>query len=291
MKKILAFVLMLLALNAPAHARDDSDRFDDYLFLNYGPPSVSEICQNTPTSPDEFLRLAKDGNPQAQKDLGCLYHDGRGVTKDPAQAKEWFIKSADQGNADAQFILWFWFLSPENISEGMKWLRKAYDQGHALAEVTLGFSYLKGFGVEKNEGEGRRLLLNQAEKGNFYAQNILGGSYWSPAFWSSNSETVKWLRMVADQGFAPAEFNMGFLYCRGYGVKKDIDEAIKWYKKSADHGYFNAQMRLGYLYEKGDGVPRDEEEAIRWYRLAAEGNHQAPEKALALRALRRLYAQ
>lgn len=42
------------------------------------------------------------GSPEAQFHLGYLYHTGRGVAQDHAEAAKWYRKAADQGLAGAQ---------------------------------------------------------------------------------------------------------------------------------------------------------------------------------------------
>ncbi len=68
--------------------------------------------------------------------------------------------------------------------------------------------------------------------------------------------------------------NIGILYNKGLGVKKDNKQAEAWYLKSANLGYANAQFNLGNLYFNGDdGIKQDLTEAARWYTAAARGNH------------------
>ena len=69
------------------------------------------------------------------------------------------------------------------------------------------------------------------------------------------------------------------MYHLGEGLKQNYTETLKWYKLAADQGYAPAQSNLGYLYENGEGVPRDYAGALKWYRLAAEqGEEDAAEK-------------
>src|SRR6185295_14898707 len=78
---------------------------------------------------------------------------------------------------------------------------------------------------------------------------------------------------LAEQGLAPAQFNLGVMYRHGEGVPQDIQEAVKWYLKSAEQGYAPAQFNLGVMYRHGEGVPQDAREAVKWYRRAAEQGH------------------
>lgn len=46
--------------------------------------------------------------------------------------------------------------------------------------------------------------------------------------------------------------------------------AANLYLLAAEQGYVSAQYNLGYMYDKGYGVEQDYREAEKWYRLAAE---------------------
>ncbi|MFZ1640333.1 MAG: tetratricopeptide repeat protein [Candidatus Contendobacter sp.] len=85
-----------------------------------------------------------------------------------------------------------------------------------------------------------------------------------------HAAALKWYRKAADQGYAPAQINLGSMYAEGEGVPRDLQEALKWYHKAADQGDASAEFSLGMLYEQGEGVPQDFEEALRWYRKAAD---------------------
>ena len=52
-----------------------------------------------------MLKSAEQGNAEAQYNLGLMYYNGEDVEKDFPTAKYWFEKSAEQGNAEAQYKL------------------------------------------------------------------------------------------------------------------------------------------------------------------------------------------
>ena len=60
-------------------------------------------------------------------------------------------------------------------------------------------------------------------------------------------QAVYWYRKAAEQGFAPAQSNLGYLYANGYGVEKDIVQAVYWYRKAAEQGDTRAKAALDYL--------------------------------------------
>ena len=54
-----------------------------------------------------YCKAAEQGRPIAQLNLGNCYHDGKGILQDYNKAYEYYKKSAEQGNADAQTKLGF----------------------------------------------------------------------------------------------------------------------------------------------------------------------------------------
>jgi TPR repeat protein len=66
-------------------------------------------------------------------DLGHAYECGRGVPKDEEQAVFWYRKAADQGDADAQFMLAVMYMDGRGVThdpeEVIFWFSKSADQG------------------------------------------------------------------------------------------------------------------------------------------------------------------
>jgi len=80
---------------------------------------------------------------------------------------------------------------------------------------------------------------------------------------------VKWFRLAADQGDAPAQFNLGVMYAEGQGVPQDNAQAAEWYRLAADHNHAQAQYNLGLWYAQGEGGSQDYVSAHMWFNLAA----------------------
>jgi S1-C subfamily serine protease len=62
-------------------------------------------------------------------------------------------------------------------------------------------------------------------------------------------------RSIAEQGYAPAQYELAMLYHYGYGVSKDYKAAIRWYRKAANQGHRISQNMLAALAE-GNQPPR-----------------------------------
>ena len=99
------------------------------------------------------------------------------------------------------------------------------------------------------------------------AQFELGDKYYDA---KNYEQAVYWFRKAAEQRYADAQFNLGWMYEYGQGVKQDYGEAVKWYRLAAEQGHAPAQYNLGLMYEYGKGVKKDYSEALKWYRKAAE---------------------
>lgn len=63
------------------------------LFLAVAMLSLSAMAANF----SQTQRLANQGIPAAQHNLGVMYYEGKGVRQDYAKAKEWVGKSCDNG--------------------------------------------------------------------------------------------------------------------------------------------------------------------------------------------------
>jgi uncharacterized protein len=73
---------------------------------------------------------------------------------------------------------------------------------------------------------------------------------------------------LAEQGYAGAQFQLGFMYRNGWGAPKDYAEALKWLRRAAAQGDRHAQSNLGFMYRDGEGVQKDYVQAYMWFNLA-----------------------
>ncbi len=96
----------------------------------------------------EWLPLAELGDVRAQNELGKMYSEGLGTSKNEFEAVKWWRKAALQGYAGAQYNLGLAFENgrgvTKDLAEAVKWYRKAADQGRPLAQYNLGSMYAGG---------------------------------------------------------------------------------------------------------------------------------------------------
>jgi uncharacterized protein len=186
--------------------------------------------------------LAERGDPGAQVAIGAMHAQGLGVPLDLETAREWFLKSARQGNEKARSNLLYMadqFLYPEGAE------RRCRD---ALAIITE----LATLGYQRAYTAAGNLLYEGCDE--------------VP---SDPAAGVSWWREAAAFGDPVAQTNLAVAYASGTGIDKDYRLALEWYRKAAEQGHAPGQYGLGVMYEYGDGVEPDLAEARRWYELAA----------------------
>ena len=58
-------------------------------------------------------------------------------------------------------------------------------------------------------------------------------------------------RLLAEQGNASAQSNLGLMYYNGQGVPQDYAAAAAWYRKAAEQGNAGGQFNLALMYFTG----------------------------------------
>src|SRR5205807_2141252 len=120
-------------------------------------------------------------------------------------------------------------------------------------------------------------VQKKAQANDAIAQTILASCYdLGRNVAASRKENIRWLTLAANQGYAPAESDLGRIYLYGSGIPSDYPQALLWEKKAARQGEPEAQRDLAFMYEQGFGVEANPQEAMAWNRKAAEqGERQA----------------
>lgn len=96
-----------------------------------------------------------------------------------------------------------------------------------------------------------------------------GGEYTLGDLASGTLSLQRWM-VPAEQGDAEAQYYVARIHANGMdNVDVNYQEAARWYQLAADQGYAEAKQELGYLYERGLGVPKDELKALNLQREAS----------------------
>ncbi|MCF8088247.1 MAG: SUMF1/EgtB/PvdO family nonheme iron enzyme [Desulfotignum sp.] len=196
---------------------------------------------------EDTLLEAKQGETDAQYNLGVMYAKGQGVEQDYKQGVNWWTKAAEQGHARAQNNLGLMYAKGQGVQKDYKqvvnWWTKAAEQGHTAAQYNLGVMYAKGQGVQQD-----------------YKQ------------------VINWWTKAAEQGHTDAQYNLGVMYAKGQGVQQDYKQVINWLTKAAEQGHTDAQYYLGNMFAMGQVVQQNFKFAYAWLSLAATQGHESAVK-------------
>lgn len=103
---------------------------------------------------NQLLPQALAGNAEAQYDVGEILERGRGVSRDPEKAFDWYLKSAKQGYTKGAYKAGLCYLKGHGVNKdfesALQWLQLSSDKGYERADYYLGVMYEKGEGVAAN---------------------------------------------------------------------------------------------------------------------------------------------
>jgi TPR repeat protein len=168
----LATLLLLFAGSAPA--QDPS--LEEYLF-------------------EGMLKLATQGDHEAEYHVGMFFNNGIGVEADPKQAFGWFEKSA------------------------------AGD--HPLGAYKLGCYYHGQFAgvVPPDEALGMKYKLVAAEQGYDLAQSDVAKRYYVA---KDFAQAVRWWTQAARQGDPESMYHLSNAYAQGQGAAVDLELSYRY---------------------------------------------------------------
>ena len=128
---------------------------------------------------------------------------------------------------------------------------------------------------EKKYKEAFQCFLYASEKGNAKAQYNLGWCYYHGyGVKQSYEEAARLYKLAVEQNYSVAQYNLGWCYYHGYGVKQSYEEAVRLYKLAAEQNYSVAQYNLGICYYHGYGVDKpDYEKAMEYFLLSKNKNY------------------
>ena len=121
---------------------------------------------------------------------------------------------------------------PQDYAEAVKWWRKSAEQGNARAQYCLGIAYRDGVGVPQDYAE----AVMWWRKSDFAMSKVTLGTGVSQrprrAAGLCRSAKVGTSRQP-NRGDASAQYALGFMYNKGQGVPQDYVKAHLWFNLAA----------------------------------------------------------
>ncbi len=154
MKKQIAAAFVVFLLAAPAAVAGEH------------PPSQAQARKIL----KRIRPLAKQGNANAQYNMGVLYDDGYGVKRNYATAMQWYKKAAAQHYAKAEHNLGMMYAEGHGVAKNMDqaahWFKRAAKDGEPASENNLAVMYARGQGVPQNTSKAALWAARAARAGN-----------------------------------------------------------------------------------------------------------------------------
>ena len=194
------------------------------------PPKPEQLSES------EAKKRAKNGDPEAQYQLGCIY---AGKTFKVSRVIEWAVPLLMIG-----MIYYFWSSS---------WL---WNLVRIAAGCWIGFGFplyvidgdaFRGWDYDKRS---QHWLRKAAENGHNEAQFRLAETLTDNARYS---DALDWYTKAAEHGHSEAMYTLGEIYNpreyhRGFVGYDDSGQAERWYKNAAMRGHIKAMRALNRFY-------------------------------------------
>ncbi len=188
---------------------------------------------------------------EALKFRASNFYFGRGVAQDYKRALSLYLRAAEAGDPEAQYI--------------------------------AGGMFFKGFGTEINYRRAFELLYKAAGNGKSTvdSQKILGESFLIGRGVPKNYQQARyWYNLAAEQGDIEALNELAFMYFAGNGVTQNFEKAYELFLKAAYGGLNLAQYNVGIMLYTGNGSSDDElVDAYAWFSVASSGGNNQAEQA------------
>jgi TPR repeat protein len=214
---------------------------------------------------DEFvyysiLKLAKNGNPEAQYLLARVYASDN-FKKNQKESISLLKKSAKQGyikSINALGVAYYNGIGVEkDYKMALKYFKEAVKEEDFRAYNNIGVLYEKGQGVIQNYQQAYRYYLLAYTNGDkkIAPYNIAMLSITHKYIKRDNKRIVELLKMADENGNPNATYRLGLAYKYGYlGVEKNCNLAFNYFFKAYKSGHDMATSYVGESYYIGEGT-------------------------------------
>lgn len=233
-----------------------------------------------------FTEFEMSDSQYAKYSLGTMYQCGLGVEQSDKQAYQYFLQSAQKGNAFANYEVGHYLEQgitvSKNLEEANIYYEKAYRSflsmlkkqrdDHLLYRVGMMTYY--GKGTEVNRELAKAYLEESLSFDNKHAKRLLARIYLEEDDFSHIAEAIEWLKESDDSG---SWYILAKEYQKGIHVEQDVKQAIFYYTKCAEENNSFAMYQLANIYLSDE--QKDTQKVLHYLHSAANiGNEYAQVK-------------
>lgn len=204
-----------------------------------------------------FREEADAGLLASLNNLGFMYSQGKGVTRDPGRAVACFREAAERGFVTAQLNMGLCRLNGWGVdkddSAAFEWFRAAAEAGCAAACGCLAYMYREGLSVPADPVAAIENLRLGAEGGDTLSWLELGEAYYyGRGVAPDRDEAVRWLDLAANDGNAAAQGLLASILLEGKPTAAETQAAVTLLEQASDQGSAVAEFHLARLYIYGN---------------------------------------
>ncbi len=203
----------------------------------------------------DFLSAAeRKGETLAVFMLAGCYTIGKGVEQDLAKAYELYLRAADSGDDDAQFMVGLFnfegILGVQNFEEAFKWFNLSAEKGNGGGQAYAGLMYMRGIGVEENVKKGWELISKSVAQDSLYGNGFMAVCKSQGMGCDADPDSAFYFaQRAARQGNIEALYLLGAFYFKGVGCGSDRKKGLSYIIEAALKNYSPANTDLETLYD------------------------------------------
>ena len=188
----------------------------------------------TAHSKELFTQLAAEGNGDAHYYLALI---AKKEGDSPDIALEYLKHAANEGNSEAMFEIGSMYANGEgvkkNLLKAMDWQRKSESSSYSSFSDIY---YVATDGNSTETIDPRTLLeslIREAEIGNIASQYKVAKSYdFGIHGIKDDNKSIEWYQIAAESGHRYSQQLLGYFFCRGIYVARNIKTANAWLTRS-----------------------------------------------------------
>lgn len=173
-----------------------------------------------------FLQAYQQGVKEA---IVPAYECAYKVSKGSSQTRDLLLKASELGYSDATYLLAMSYRQAGDFVNSEKYLIEAVDKGSLEAMYTYGIMYLKG----ESTVYGLECLERASDAGHRDSTEVLASYYKNLKSEDSYRLYSKYLLRLMDTEDPYTLAEIGDMYIRGMGIRKDEEKAFEYYSKAA----------------------------------------------------------
>lgn len=256
-----------------------------------------------------FAESAKQNYPAALYQLGLMYKDGVGTTRNVKKMEEYLKKASEYGHVPSITMLADIYsqgtILPKDEESSFKLNLIASELGNVNAMYKTAMAYKEGYGTDADQTKadewfkkyihagistlillaGDRLKTEEAPN---YDEIVtmytsVSDTNNASAIWNliqycvankiCADDHIKHLKEMGEKGNLDAIKKIANIHYNGVGIEKNYNESLNWYKKALSLGDSSVSVKIGEMYRDGIGTPIDPVKATECFMYGAKNGN------------------